>query len=224
VKELCRKHGFSDARRLKALEAENSRLKKLLPESMFENEVTREALRKNGDRAGASGAGAVDADQGTHGTTLLADRRHERQCAALSAPSRPQCAPAVSYRRSGAASSTLRGWNEIWSMDFVHEAVALVAEHPIGSEHLRRIMDSVCSQRGKPAMIRTDHGPEFTGRAMLTWAHRHGIALRLIEPGKPIQNAYVESFNGRLRDEWLTEHWFTSLAHAPSGPPRLHHE
>ena len=58
------------------------------------------------------------------------------------------------------------------------------------------------------------YGPEFTGKSMLTWAHRHGIALRLIEPGKPNQNAYVESLNGRFRDECLNEHWFTSLAHA----------
>ena len=49
---------------------------------------------------------------------------------------------------------------------------------------------------------------------MLTWAHRHGIGLRLIEPGKPNQNAYIESFNGRLRDECLNEHWFVSLNHA----------
>ena len=63
-------------------------------------------------------------------------------------------------------------------------------------------------------MIRSDNGKEFTGKAMLTWAHRNGVTLRLIEPGKPNQNAYVESFNGRLRDECLNEHWFTSLAHA----------
>ncbi len=49
---------------------------------------------------------------------------------------------------------------------------------------------------------------------MLTWAHRHGLALRLIEPGKPNQNAYIESFNGRFLDECLNEHWFMSLAHA----------
>ena len=48
---------------------------------------------------------------------------------------------------------------------------------------------------------------------MLTWAHTRGVTLRLIEPGKPNQNAYVESFNGRFRDECLNEHWFTSLAH-----------
>jgi putative transposase len=124
--------------------------------------------------------------------------------------------------------------NEVWSMDFVfdrvatgrtikclaivddatREAVALVPEHAIGGDYLTRILDGVCSQRGKPAVIRTDNGAEFTGKAMLTWAHRHGVALKLIEPGKPNQNAYVESFNGRLRDECLNEQWFTSLAHA----------
>jgi putative transposase len=124
--------------------------------------------------------------------------------------------------------------NEVWSMDFMfdrvasgrtlkllvitddatHESVAIVPEHTIGGDHLTRILDGICSQRGKPVVIRTDNGPEFTGKAMLTWAHRNGIALRLIEPGKPNQNAYVESFNGRLRDECLNEHWFTSLAHA----------
>lgn len=124
--------------------------------------------------------------------------------------------------------------NEVWSMDFLfdreasgrsikclvivddatHESVAIVAEHAIGGDHLTRILDGICAQRGTPAVIRTDNGAEFTGKAMLNWAHRRGIALRLIEPGKPNQNAYVESFNGRFRDECLNEHWFMSLAHA----------
>ena len=124
--------------------------------------------------------------------------------------------------------------NEVWSMDFVfdrvasgrvikmlvivddatHEAVAIVPEHSIGGDHLVRILDRVCALRGRPAVIRSDNGKEFTGKAMLTWAHRNNVALRLIEPGKPNQNAYVESFNGRLRDECLNEHWFTSLLHA----------
>jgi transposase InsO family protein len=124
--------------------------------------------------------------------------------------------------------------NEVWSMDFVfdrvaggrtikclvieddatHECLATVAEHSIGGTHLTRILDQVCSERGRPTVIRTDNGPEFTGSALLTWAHRNNVTLRLIEPGKPNQNAYVESLNGRLRDECLNEHWFTSLAHA----------
>jgi putative transposase len=63
-------------------------------------------------------------------------------------------------------------------------------------------------------VLRTDNALEFCGRVMLTWAHDRGVTLRLIEPGKPNQNAYIESFNGRLRDECLNEHWFTSLPHA----------
>ena len=98
--------------------------------------------------------------------------------------------------------------------DATHESVAIVPEYTIGGDHLIRILDGVCTRRGKPRTIRTDNGPEFTGKAMLTWAHRNRIALRLIEPGKPNQNAYVESLNGRLRDECLNEHWFTTLAHA----------
>jgi putative transposase len=127
-----------------------------------------------------------------------------------------------------------RATNEVWSMDFVfdriasgrtlkclvmvddatHEAVAIVPEHTLGGDHLTRILDGICAQRGTPSVIRTDNGPEFIGQAMLNWAHHRGVALRLIEPGKPNQNAYVESFNGRLRDECLNEHWFVSLAHA----------
>ena len=63
-------------------------------------------------------------------------------------------------------------------------------------------------------MLITDKGPEFISRALDAWAYAHGIARHFIEPGKPNQNAYVESFNGRLRDECLNESWFTSLAHA----------
>lgn len=98
--------------------------------------------------------------------------------------------------------------------DATHECLATVAEHSISGTHLTRILDQLCSQRGRPAVIRSDAGPEFTCSARLTWSHRNGVTLRLIEPGKPNQNAYVESLNGRLRDECLNEHWFTSLAHA----------
>jgi transposase InsO family protein len=124
--------------------------------------------------------------------------------------------------------------NEVWSMDFVfdrtaegrvikcltivddatHESVAIVPERAIGGHPLTRILDQLRVTRGLPQVIRTDNGKEFCGRAMLTWAHERGVTLRLIEPGKPNQNAYIESFNGRLRDECLNEHWFTSLGHA----------
>ena len=124
--------------------------------------------------------------------------------------------------------------NEVWSADFVFdrtadgrvlkcltvvddatkEAVAVVPARALGGLPVTRVLDRLAIDRGLPQVLRTDNGLEFCGRAMLTWAHARGITLRLIEPGKPNQNAYIESFNGRLRDECLNEHWFTSLAHA----------
>lgn len=124
--------------------------------------------------------------------------------------------------------------NQVWSIDFVfdrsadgriikcltivddatHESVAIVPERAIGGQQLTRILDRLAATRGLPQVIRTDNGKEFCGRAMLSWAQAHQVALRLIEPGKPNQNAYVESFNGRFRDECLNEHWFLTLEHA----------
>jgi len=124
--------------------------------------------------------------------------------------------------------------NEVWSMDFVfdrladgralkcltvvddatQEAVAVMPDRAISGIYLTRILDGLKRERGLPRVIRSDNGREFCGRAMAIWAHENTVALRFIEPGKPNQNAYVESFNGRLRDECLNEHWFTSLEHA----------
>ena len=124
--------------------------------------------------------------------------------------------------------------NEVWSADFVFdrtaegrvlkclaivddattEAVALVPARALGGMAVTRVLDRLALTRRLPRVLRTDNGLEFCGRAMLTWAHERGVALRLIAPGKPTQNAYIESFNGRFRDECLNEHWFTSLTHA----------
>lgn len=124
--------------------------------------------------------------------------------------------------------------NEVWSMDFVfdrtadgrvikcltvvddatHEVVVIEVERAISGIGVTRVMDRLALTRGLPKVIRSDNGKEFCGKAMVTWAHERGLQLRLIEPGKPNQNAYIESFNGRLRDECLNEHWFPSLLHA----------
>jgi len=124
--------------------------------------------------------------------------------------------------------------NEVWSMDFVfdrtaegrvikcltvvddatHEAVVIEVERAISGLGVTRVMDRLALSRGLPKVIRSDNGKEFCGKAMVTWAHARGVQLRLIEPGKPNQNAYIESFNGRLRDECLNEHWFPGLLHA----------
>lgn len=124
--------------------------------------------------------------------------------------------------------------NQVWSMDFVfdltaegrvikaltivddatHEAVAIEVERAISGLGVTRVLDRLALSRGLPRIIRTDNGKEFCGKAMVAWAHARGVQLRLIQPGKPNQNAYVESFNGRLRDECLNEHWFPTLLHA----------
>ena len=92
--------------------------------------------------------------------------------------------------------------------------IPVADRQPLGGLPVTRALDQLALERGLPAALRTDNGPEFCSRAMPTWAHERGVTLRPIEPGKPNQNAYIESFNGRFRDECLNEHWFTSLSHA----------
>lgn len=121
----------------------------------------------------------------------------------------------------------------VWSMDFMfdrvaggrvlkiltivddatHEAVAVEVRHWFGGKQVVEVLKRLAHERGLPAVIRSDNAKEFIGSAMLNFAHDKGIALRPIEPGKPNQNAYVESFNSRFRDECLNEHWFVSLEH-----------
>ena len=126
------------------------------------------------------------------------------------------------------------GPNQVWSMDFVSDAldygrrikcltivddftkesVDIVVDHGIGGAYVALVLERAAQFRGLPRVIRTDQGPEFTGKALDQWAWQHGVALRLIQAGKPTQNAYIESFNGKFRDECLNEHWFRSLAEA----------
>jgi len=124
--------------------------------------------------------------------------------------------------------------NQVWSMDFVMDVLAngrrikcltvvddftkelidLVVDHSISGIYVARVLDRAAQFRGYPRAIRTDQGPEFTCRALDQWAYQHGVQLKLIQPGTPTQNAFIESFNGNFRDECLNDHWFTSLLQA----------
>lgn len=126
--------------------------------------------------------------------------------------------------------------NEVWSMDFVsdalvngrrlkcltvaddfsHECVEIATDFGIGGQYVTRLLDQAARFRGYPKAVRTDNGPEFTSRAFMGWAQSHGIQHLLIQPGKPMQNGYIESFNGKFRDECLNEHWFETLPQARS--------
>jgi len=98
--------------------------------------------------------------------------------------------------------------------DFTRECLAIEADTSLSGERVTRVLDRLVIERGHPARIVTDNGPEFTGQALDRWAYKHQVKLEFIQPGKPIQNAYVESFNGTCRNECLNEHWFMSLGHA----------
>ena len=98
--------------------------------------------------------------------------------------------------------------------DCTRECPALIADTSISGVRVARELDRIVENRGKPKTIVSDNGTEFTSNAVLRWADDHKVNWHYIAPGKPVQNAFAESFIGRLRDELLNETLFRSLAHA----------
>lgn len=121
--------------------------------------------------------------------------------------------------------------NQAWALDFVHdslmsgrrfralavidewsrESLAIEVDVSLTGERVTRVLDRLGVERGLPTLIQSDNGPEFTGRVLDQWAYDNQVRLQFIEPGQPIQNAFIESFNSRLREECLNEHVFVSL-------------
>ena len=130
--------------------------------------------------------------------------------------------------------------NARWSIDFVHdqlangrrlrilnvlddvtkECLAAVADTSISGKRVARELSALVARRGKPALIVSDHGTEFTSNAMLAWAEEARVEWHFIAPGKPMQNGICEAFNGRMRDEFLNETLFRDLDHARSALAR----
>jgi len=124
--------------------------------------------------------------------------------------------------------------NQVWSLDFLSDALSdgrrfrvlgvmdqcsrecltLLADTSIGGVRVARELDVLIARHGKPLCIVSDNGTEFTSRAVLLWAQQNRIEWHYITPGKPRENGFTESLNGRIRDECLNEHVFESLAHA----------
>jgi putative transposase len=121
--------------------------------------------------------------------------------------------------------------NERWSMDFMcdtlangrtfrtlnivddasRECLRIEVDHGLASLRVIRVLDELAITRGLPRQIVVDNGPEFTSTALDAWAYRRGVVLHFIRPGKPVDNAFIESFNGKFRDECLNENWFLDL-------------
>ncbi len=124
--------------------------------------------------------------------------------------------------------------NQHWSMDFVSDSIitgrrfraltvvddfsrecpAIEVDTSLGGHRVVGVLDRITEARGLPEVITVDNGPEFLGKILDEWAYRKGVKLNFIRPGKPIENAYAESFNGRLRDECLNTNWFINLKNA----------
>ncbi len=121
--------------------------------------------------------------------------------------------------------------NQEWAMDFMldtlangrtfrtlnvvddctRECLAIEVDTSIPGLRVTRVLDRLVAERGRPERLVTDNGPEFAGRALDRWAYERGVELHFIRPGRPVENAYIESFNGKFRDECLNEHWFADL-------------
>jgi putative transposase len=127
-----------------------------------------------------------------------------------------------------------RGANETWSMDFMadqlfrgqrfriltlvdnftRESLAIRVGQRLTGDHVVETLEQVAKTRGMPKTIRIDNGPEFISKSLDWWAYFNGVELDFSRPGKPTDNAYIESFNGRLRQECLNENWFLTLEDA----------
>jgi len=124
--------------------------------------------------------------------------------------------------------------NQVWTMDFTHDNLAsgrkfrtlnlmdaytresprIEVDTSLPGLRVVRVLEEVARERGYPQAIQVDNGPEFISRVVDQWAFEHGVELHFIEPGKPTQNAFIESFNGKFRDECLNENWFLTLQEA----------
>ncbi|MBN9348026.1 MAG: IS3 family transposase [Devosia sp.] len=299
--ELCRKHGISeatfynwrsryggmevsDARRLKSLEDENRKLKKLLAEQMLDVATLREALGKKLLRPGSRRAFVswamqeknysqrracrlIGMDPKTYRyrsrrpddlevrarlKTLAGERRRfgyrrlhillRREGIVLNHKKlfRLYREERLTVRRRGGRKRALgtrapmalpQGANQRWSLDFVadtldsgrrfrvlvivddftRECLALVVDTSLSGIRVARELDKLVARRKRPLMIVSDNGTELTSRAILQWQEDNAVEWHYIAPGKPMQNGFVESLNGRLRDECLNEHLFRSL-------------
>jgi putative transposase len=98
--------------------------------------------------------------------------------------------------------------------DYSRECPAIEVDTSLGGARVVGVLERLAEIRGLPEIITVDNGPEFAGKALDEWACRQGIKINFIRPGRPIENAFAESFNGRLRDECLNDNWFLSVKHA----------
>ncbi len=260
----------SDAKRLKVLEEENARLKRLLAEAMLDQAALKDLLSRKRRACKITGADRSsvryrhrrreDAELRVRLRTLAGERRRfgyrrlhvllRREGYVLNRKKTQRL-----YREEGLSVRKRKGRkkatgtraplltiarpNARWSVDFVHdqfahgrrfrvfnviddvtkECLAAIVDTSISGRRVARELSLVIARRGKPDLIVSDHGTEFTSNAMLAWSEETGVAWHFIAPGKPMQNGICEAFNSKMRDELLNETLFFGLdaARSPVG-------
>jgi putative transposase len=132
---------------------------------------------------------------------------------ALAKPEKPGVCYAMDFIHDRLASG--RQFKALTMIDVVSkESPVIEVDTSINGARVCQILDRVFESRSLPETLMIDNGPEFSGQALDTWAYKNNVKLQFIQPGKPVQNAFIESFNGRFRDECLNENWFLTLAEA----------
>jgi putative transposase len=151
-----------------------------------------------------------------NGLAIKLRKRHKRASAVrieLPEPSRPHERWAMDFMSDSLWNG--RKIKVLTVLDvFTKECLAIEVDTSINGERVTRVLDWLLLTRGCPEVITTDNGPEFAGRALDGWAYSNNVRIDFIKPGKPIQNAFIESFNGRLRHECLNQHYFVTLQEA----------
>ena len=227
---LCTAHEVSQRRACKVIGAERTsvRYRSVRPDDQAVRLRLRElaGLRK---RFGYRRLHVLLAREGTH--------MNHKKLRRLYAEERLQVRRRIGRKRAPGTRVPMappQGPNQRWSLDFVadaftdgrrfrvftvaddftRECLALVGDTSLSGVRVARELDAIIARRGKPCTVASDNGTELTSMAILRWTQERQIEWRYIAPGKPQQNAFIESFNGRLRDECLNETLFTSMAHA----------
>jgi putative transposase len=169
-------------------------------------------LRREGWTVNKEDLPAVSGD-GTRGATPETQTHRSVPACAAAATHSPEPELVDGFYRRRA-----RRWPPIALLgnrrDYSRECLAIEVDTSITGTRVAAVLERLAEGRGLPASITVDHGPEFEGRVLDAWAYAHGLRLSFIRPGKPVENAYIESFNGKFRDECLNEHWFITMAHA----------
>lgn len=148
---------------------------------------------------------------------LAVRRRARKRVAAVRVPLAPPVAPGIRWSMDFMRDTLSDG--RVFRLltvvdDFTRECPVIEIDTSLSGDRVAAVLDRLSLERPLPQTIVIDNGPEFSGRALDEWAHRRGVKLQFIRPGKPVENAFIESFNGRLRDECLNQHWFLSLSDA----------